>query len=256
MKIKQPATIFILLLLLYTACTPYKKIPYFQDLPPTGTTSESITNFAPLTAQSGDLLGINVSSLNHEADMIFNYNLNPQTSKTDLDRAAQTTVVGYLVDAAGNIRLPTIGGVKVAGLSMEEITALLETKLQVYLSAPAVTVRILNFKISVLGDVKSPGSFNVQTEKITLTQALSFAGDLNTTGLRENVLIVREQDGKRQYIRMDLTSKATFQSPYYYLKNNDVVYVQPNRAKNSDVAFQRIGVILSALSIVTYLLTR
>ena len=165
--------------------------------------------------------------------------------------------MGYLIDQNGNINVPTIGQIKVSGYTTEEISNKLKSKLEIYLSQPVVNVRILNFKISVLGDVKNPGSYNIQNEKITLLEALSLAGDLNTTGKRNNVLIVREKDGSREYMHVNLNSKEVFNSPYFYLKNNDVLYVKPNRVKpSSDAAsVQKISVVISALFLIAYLIT-
>jgi len=193
----------------------YKQIPYFKDL--VKDSLETINNFSPLTMQPGDLLGINVVSLNHEADLVFNYHLERQpTSMRLLDRTEQTAVVGYLIDQNGNINLPSIGQIKVSGYTPEEISTRLKLKLEIYLVKPVVNVRLLNFKISVLGDVKTPGSFNIQNEKISNLEALSLAGDLNTTGIRKKLLLVREKDGNRKYRHVNLNSKVIFNLPYYY----------------------------------------
>jgi len=205
------------------------------------------------------LLGIHVTSLNHAADAIYNYDLTLTTANTPLgiDRQEQDAVIGYLVDAKGDIEFPTIGKVKVTGLSTSEISLLLETKLSEFLTNPLVNVRIKNFKISVLGDVLHPGNFGSLNEKITVTEAIAMAGDLNTTGIR-NILLIRETDGNREFIPLDLTSKKLFDSPYYYLKNNDVIYVQPNKARVSaaDSGYQRASLIISALSVLAIFLTK
>jgi polysaccharide export outer membrane protein len=236
-------------------------VPYFQDLARDSIVKQRINNFAPLTMQPGDLLGISVTSLNHDADLMFNYNLTNYNLLTgpgsSIDREA-ASAVGYLIDQDGNIKLPIIGLVKVAGYTTNEVSALIESRLQAYLSKPVVSARILNFKISVLGDVKVPGSFTIHNEKISITQALSLAGDLNTTALRKNVLLIREVDGTREYINIDLTSKNIFNSPYYYLKNNDVIYAQPNRVKvtNDSEFFTKLGIALSVLTFISVLLFR
>jgi polysaccharide export outer membrane protein len=256
MKLKHLQILVFIAIVFNYSCTAYKHVPYYQDLRRDTTLSEKITNFSPLTMQPGDLLGINVTSLNHEADAIYNYNLLQGTG--GLDRVEQAAVAGYLVDQDGDINLPIVGRVKVVGYTTKEVSNQLTTKLQTYLSKPMVNVRILNFKISVLGDVKSPGSFNIPNERINLNEALSLAGDLNITAIRNSVLIIRERDGEREYINMNLNSKNIFNSPYYYLKNNDVIYVQPNRAKVAadDPGFQRAGILLSAFSIIVYLIVR
>lgn len=242
--------IFFLVAVVFTfSCTSYKQVPYFQDVRRDSTIREKI-NYSPITMQPGDLIGLKVTSLNSEADAIFNNN--------STDRLEQNAVVGYLVDDDGNINVPIIGIVKVAGFSTKDISTQLETKLLTYLSKPVVNVRILNFKISVLGDVNRPGSYSVENEKITLTEALSLAGDLNTTALRKNVLLIREKDGNRTYINIDLTSKDIFNSPSYYLQNNDVIYAQPNEARvqnDAAASLTRVGIFVSAFASVLYAIT-
>jgi polysaccharide export outer membrane protein len=251
--------IFSLIVLVFanSSCTSYKNIPYFQNLNRDSITTESIENYSQLTIQPGDLLGIHVSSLNNEADSKYNYNLERAFGNSNLDRAEENAVVGYLVDPNGDIRLPSIGTLKVSGLTTFEIAKILEKKLLIDLKDPTVNVRIQNFRVSVLGDVKNPGTFLISNERLTLTEALSRAGDLNITGIRD-ILLIREINGKRTYVPIDLTSKDIIKSPYYYLKNNDVVYVKPNRARAEDngATFQRAGLIVSVLSIIAILLQR
>jgi polysaccharide export outer membrane protein len=260
MNIKHLRTGFLIILLFSFSCTPYKNVPYFQDLKTDSVIKEKITNYSQLTIQPGDILNLHVSSLNHEADGLFNYNLERQTTQTagNLPGVEQTTVFGYKVDQEGNIHLPMVGEFKVAGLSTDEIAAKLETRLSEFLSKLNVQVRLQNFKISVLGDVKSPGSFLLENETITVSEALSLAGDLNTTGIRTNVLLIREINGERKYIRLDLTSKSLFNSPYYYLRNRDVIYVQPNkeRVNNDSTAFAKASLVLTVLSILAIILSK
>lgn len=239
------------------SCTSYKNVPYFKDLPLDSVRTESIENFSALTIQPGDLLGIHVTSQNAEASNIFNYNLERTNGTGNLDRTEENAVIGYLVDQQGNIHLPLVGEVQVKSLSTLQASQVVEAKLLTILKTPKVNIRIQNFKISVLGDVKAPGTFNVVNERITITEALSRAGDLNITGIR-NILLVREVDGKRQYVPIDMNSKKVFTSPYYYLKNNDVLYVTPNhaRAENDGSSFQRASLLISLLSVVAIILTR
>lgn len=238
-------------LLLTSACSSYRKIPYFQDLNRSVPASEAIGNFSPLLIQGGDILGINVSSLNPEASAIFNYNLN-RVNGNNYDSSPANPVIGYLVDQTGEIHLPLVGAFKVTGLTTGEIREQLRNKLLGYLKEPVVNIRLLNFRISVLGDVLKPDVYSVQNERITVLQALSLAGDLNITAQRTDVLLVREQQGKREYVSIDLTSKALFASPYFYLKNNDILYVQPNKSKFATVDrnYRNASLILSSLSII------
>lgn len=247
---------YLLILLLFFSCSSYKEIPYFQDLDRSKTVLENIGNYSPLTIQPEDILGINVSSLNPEASAIFNYNLNSisGTNNNDLNNP----VTGYLVDQKGEIQLPLIGTLKVGGLTTAELRTQMRNKLLTYLKEPVVNIRMLNFKISVMGDVGRPGVYQGQNERITLPEALILAGDLNITAKRNDVLLIRERDGKREYITIDFTSKDLFNSPYYYLKNNDVLYIKPGRTKYASVdnGYRNISLALSALSILAIVLTR
>jgi polysaccharide export outer membrane protein len=233
----------ILIVLLLPACS-YKGVPYFQDLNQNTPSKETIANFSPVTIQPEDVLGISVSSLNSEASSVFNYNLNP--------------VVGYLVDEKGDVQLPLVGSVKVSGLTLSAVREKIQRQLTEYLKQPVVNVRLLNFKVSVMGDVLRPGVYPVQNQRISIAEALTMAGDLNITALRSNVMLIRENEGTREYIPIDLTSKKLFNSPYFYLKTNDILYVQPGKNKFASVdnSYRNISILLSALSIVVILLTR
>lgn len=259
MNFKNSKSILLIFLVLFCfSCTPYKSVPYFQNLKQDSVIAEKITNYSPLTIQPGDILGVNVSSLNHDADLIVNYNLERTPGIANIDRLEQNAVYGYLVNNEGVIHMPYIGDTKVTGLTTSAVITTLESKLAQYLTSPIVKVRIENFKISIIGDVKVPGVYNIGNEKIAITEAMALAGDLNTTGMRNNVLLIREKDGTREYIRLDLTSKSIFNSPYYYLKSNDVIYVQPNRDRvaSTDSAFSKVALIISALSLVAIFFTR
>jgi polysaccharide export outer membrane protein len=258
MNLKHLKNLFFIIILFNWSCTPYKGVPYFQDLKSDKILKEEIKNYSPLIVQPGDILAIHVASLNPEADVAFNYdlNLNYKTDEAALntgERDANTSISNHLVDDKGDINLPMLGILKAAGHTTHELTEQLEVSLQNFLSKPIVTVRIENFKISVIGDVKNPGVYNVQNEKITLSEGISLAGDLNATGLR-NVLIVREINGTREYVHVDLTSKDVFNSPYYYLKNNDVIYVTPNRIKGqADAPFiDKLTVLIGVLGLFVY----
>src|SRR5690606_5137890 len=223
----------LLFVVALSSCSSYRKIPYFHDLDKSKPTIEQINNYSPLTVQPEDILGINVSSLNPEASAIFNYNLN-RVNGNNYDNSPDNPVVGYLVDQEGNIQIPLIGSMEVAGLTTAEIRRRLEQQLLTYLSAPIVNIRMLNFKISVKGDVLRPGVYPVQNERITIPEALTLAGDLQITAIRQ-VVLIRELEGKREFIPVDLTSTEFFNSPYYYLKSNDVIYVQPDKTKFATV---------------------
>ena len=235
----------------------YKSVPYFQDLTDSGVVSENIDNYKALTIQKDDILGITVSSLNIEASAIFNMG-NTSSAQGGGSGDPTLTANGFRVDRNGAIQLPLIGSIEVAGLTTVAARTLIESKLITYLKEPVVSLRLINFKVSVLGDVANPGVYPVQNERVSAAEALSMAGDLTITAVRNNVLLVRENAGKREYIRLDLQKKDFFNSPYYYLQNNDVLYVQPSNAKYASVdsSYRNVSIILSTISIIALIISR
>ncbi|MFD2147081.1 polysaccharide biosynthesis/export family protein [Mucilaginibacter antarcticus] len=248
--IKRSALQFTLLLvLIFSSCQPYKHIPYFQDL--NGNSNEKVNNASSLTVQPADVLGITVTSRNPESSAIFNSDKG--------NAASENSVSGYLVDEKGLIHLPLLGDFQAAGLTTSQIREQLNTKLLTLYKDPVVNIRILNFKVAVYGDVARPNVYTLQNEKTTVTEALTLAGDLNITAMRKNVLLIRVEDGERKYIHFDLTSKNVMESPYFYLKNNDQIYVQPGKSKFAsvnDTGFRYATIVLSALSIIAILVSR
>jgi polysaccharide export outer membrane protein len=243
--------ILVALTILTSACGSYKHIPYFQDLSHAAPSEQTVDNYVPFTIQPADILRINVSSRNEESSAIFN------RANGDVNGySAESQVVGYLVDQKGEIHLPLIGNYKAAGLTTSQLREQLNEKLLVYFKDPVTNVRLVNVKVSVYGDVLHPNVYTLQNERTTITQALSMAGDLNITAMR-NIILIREQDGKRSYIPIDLTSKKIFESPYYYLKNNDEIYVQPDRTKYATVdrGYRTATLVLSGLSIIAIVLS-
>lgn len=231
------AVICILLPSLFS-CYSVKKIVYFSDLKDTVAgrfyVQDSIQRFQAFI-EPGDLLDIYVSSMSAAASAPFNLG-NVQTPSAEAGAPAGAAVTqgaarGYLVDRDGNISFPFLGKVKVAGQPTSVLRDTLEARLQVYLTQPSVNIRFLNYKITVLGEVTRPASYSVTGEKVSIIDALGMAGDLTIYGRRENVLVVREVNGHREFARLNLTSSTVFQSPYYFLKQNDIVYVEPSRPK-------------------------
>jgi polysaccharide export outer membrane protein len=222
-----------------TSCNSYKKTLYFQDLKYSNGNPEAINNYKPITIQPTDILNISVSSLN------------PMAYNDSIGR-----VIGYSVDVDGNIKVPLVGKVTVAGQTTQQAELLIQNKLQPFLKNAEVIVHMKNFTISVMGDVARPNVYPVTGDRITINEALAMAGDLNVTAQTKNVLLVRETDGKREYIPFDLTSAKLFNSPYYYLKHNDMIYVQPDKTKYAavDGGSRTLTLALSALSIVAVLI--
>jgi polysaccharide export outer membrane protein len=239
MKKTLPLFAYTFSLIFLSSCGLYKdkgyqQVSYYQDVSRADVV-EPIKNFQPLKIQSGDLLGVNVNSMNPEASSVFNTNIN-RVNGNSLDASATNPIYGFRVDADGQVQLPLVGALKLGGMTTDQAAKKLSELLLPYLKNPIVNVRILNFRVSVLGDVLRPDTYTIQNEHININEALSLAGDLNITAKRKNVLLVREENGQRHYITIDLTSKNVFDSPYYYLHNNDIIYVDADKTKYDNVA--------------------
>jgi polysaccharide export outer membrane protein len=233
-----------------SSCVSFKNVPYFQDLDKSKTITEDIKNTTPHIIQPKDELLIHVTSLNPDASIIFNNNTQTSTSSPYIP------VYDYLVDQKGEINLPDIGIIKVAGLTTDQLSTQLNQSLTQYLGKPIVSVRIINFKVAVLGDVAHPGIYSSNSERLTVTEALSLSGDLNITAERNSILLVREINGKREFYHIDITSKNLFESPCFYLKSNDLIFVQPGKLKVSTLestGYRNASLIISALSVVVTL---
>lgn len=244
---KNRTALFILTLLvgvLLTSCGPLKEdIVYFQNAKNFETIVDTDT-FTP-KFKVNDIVSIYVSTYDIEASRPFN--LIKQSGGS-----GNAQYLDYLVDTDGNIDFPVLGKVKLLGLTVEEAKELIKKKLSDgYLKDPIVNMRILNFRISVLGEVRSPGTYTVSGERITIMEALGLAGDLTIKGRRDNILVVRDFNGTKTYTRINLTNKEVFNSPVYFLTQNDVVYVEPNNsAMSSSKGDSRIGLVLSISSFV------
>ena len=241
--------ISIISLLTITSCASRRNLVYFQDEPIEA--GLSVSEPEQLIYKPDDILTINVSAL--DPDTVRPFNLPVVSNNTfGLNAQAQLQVQSYLVDYDGNIQFPVLGTLKVAGLTRTELTALLTEKISTYANDPIVNVRLANFTITIIGEVSRPGTFTIQDERITLLEALGMANDLTIYGARKNVLIIREVEGKKKFATVDLTSIRTVNSPVYYLQQNDVIYVEPNRARiRSSTYNQNNNVLLSAIGTLT-----
>ncbi len=245
--IKHLSLISVILLL--NACASPKKIVYFQDMEGI-TVNDTILNFEPVI-QFGDMLSINVSAIEAEAAIPFNLYETPLISGS----VANAKPLTYLVNADGAINFPVIGTLKVGGLTTKQITEKLTIALADYIKNPIINIRLTNFKVTVLGEVKTPGSFTVANERITIIDAIGLAGDLTIHGQRKSVLLIREIQGKRAFVTIDLTNKELFNSPYYYLAQNDAIYVAPNKTQvNASAVGTNTGVIVSSASLLIALI--
>ncbi len=217
-----------------------------------------------LLLQPGDRISILVTALNPEAAQQFNVltattlSISADASKSSGSASNPAPPIvsdyGYLVDGDGNIQFPELGNVQVRGLTLSEVGDKIKKQLLQFLKEPTVIVNLINFRVNVLGEVNRPGTITVTDGKITIIQAISEASDLSIFGKRENILVVREANGKREFGRVDLTSNKIFNSPFFYLKQGDIVYVELNRNKlilsdaNGERNFRIISIILGAIT--------
>ena len=201
-------------------------------------------NYEPVL-QVDDILLIVVSAENPEVTIPFNL---PQVQ----GNVVSTTASGrsFLIDNDGFIDYPVLGKIKLGGLTRTQATAKLTEMIGNYINAPSIAMKVLNFKISVLGEVLRPGNYTVTGERISILEALSLAGDLGIYGKRKNVLIIHDDEGKKTYTRIDITDPNLLNSPQYYLAQNDVIVVEANRTKlNSSVVGPNIGIWLTSVSL-------
>jgi polysaccharide export outer membrane protein len=235
--------------ILLNSCASPEKIVYFQDSEGQ-VINDTLINFEP-EIQFGDILAINVSAIEAEAAIPFNLYETPNIS----ERFSNPKPLTYLVNIDGDIQFPVIGTLKVGGLTTKQIVDKLTKVLVDYIKNPIINIRLVNFKVSVLGEVKNPGTYIVENERISIIEAIGLAGDLTIHGKRKSVMLIREIEGKRTFVTIDLTQKALFNSPHYYLSQNDVVYVAPNKTKiNASAVGTNTGVLVSSASILIALI--
>lgn len=249
---------YLLVLLSLISCGK-RNLAYFSDIGEQGRYKENINNYSEPKIQPDDLLNISISSLSPEANALFNKTVFATTStKTSATAPGGGSNEGYLVDRDGFIEFPVLGKLKLSGLTKREAQEMINTKLQEYLKEPTVNIRYMNFRVTVLGEVKNPSTFVIQSEKINVLEALGMAGDMTPYGRRERVLLIRERGGVRSIDRIDLSKKGILNSPEFYLQQNDVIYVEPNSAKvaQSTIDTRFISLFLAATSTVSIILWR
>lgn len=238
------ASLVLIILVIFSACTG-GRIIYFNDINLTDRVDS--VSIPPLYIQSGDILQVTISTINRDVSALYN-----PAANLGINNAATQ---GYLVDSEGNIDLPMIGKIYVRGKTTESINNNIKAVLENSLKSVFVSTRLINFKISILGDVARPGNYGVSSERITILEALSLAGDVNLSAKKEDVLLIREKEGKKKYISINLLNSKTLSSPYYYLTNNDVLYVKPgvNRAISNATSIQVLPIVASAVTLLLIL---
>lgn len=254
--------LYLLLLLMLASCSK-RNMLYFSSAEEKAVHMEQVipntTNIDP-KIQPNDLLSITVTSLSAEANVLFNKGEIIAVGNSGGINGGGPNVYreGYLVDKEGNIDFPILGKMQLGGLTKAEAKDRINSQLIRYLKEPVVNIRFLNFRVTVIGEVSVPSTFLIPSEKITILEAIGMAGDLTIHGRRENVLLIREESDAKTLVRLNLNSKELLDSPYFYLQQNDVVYVEPSKAKIAQASTTRADVsfVISLASFVAILITR
>lgn len=240
-QLQKKILILVLGVLIMSSCASKKDVLYFSDV---NLKEQDATVFSVGKIQINDILSIIVSSSSPELAAFYNTN-----------QLASSSFSGYLVTIEGTITLPILGKINVKGLTLLELENLIVQKLidGNHLSNPTVAVRLTNAKFTILGEIKNPGTYTFNEQNISLLQALGYAGDLTINGKRQDILIIREENNKRTYTTIDLTSKKWFDSPNFYIKPNDVIYVNPNGPKVSSSGY--VPTFTNLLTIISFAVT-
>jgi len=248
--------IYLILILFLSSCASSKKLKYFQDMPQviSGTEFE-MTKFEEVKIQPDDILNIRVNTVDAEASEAINSgNTSVPGNVMSVGNSINSQMVlGYLVGQDGIVEIPILGKIHLAGSTVLQAKEKVREAADKYFKDATVSIRFSNFRMSVLGEVRDPGTFIIPNQRISVLDAIAFSGDISVYGRRNNVMIVRRDDtGKAVAAKIDLTSKEAFNSPYFYLKQNDIVYVEPSGAKllNADQSIVRyLGLLASLVSV-------
>lgn len=237
----KKTVLFSLLIILLTGCNAYEKIAYLQQSGSQAQLTENDHSPVPdPIIKVGDVLMITVNVNTPEAAIPFNLPLVPAGESARSYNAGNGTYISYglsmqnyLVDMQGNIVFPVLGKMMVAGLTKNQLSEKIKSGIypQYITEEPIILVRYGSFRVSVLGEVIRAGSYPIDNEKVSILEALAMAGDMTIYGKRESVLLIRENNGERQTVRLDLRDKNLVNSSYYYLQQNDIIYVEPNNSK-------------------------
>ena len=241
----------ILFTLFFSSCVNKKKLVYLNDIDQFSIEqiNRQFSHDYPIRISKGDVLLITVSALDPEAISNFNLPLTSYALPGTLSVNTTPVLQNYIVDSEGYIIFPVIGKIKLESLTIDEASNLIKEKISQYANNPIVSVRFHNYQVTVLGEVNNPGRFTFNTQRISIFDAIGMASDLTIYGRRLNVLIIREVEGKLEYGRVDLSSSEIFSSPYYFLKQNDVIYVEPSGERT--LATQQVNLYLSIFSTIT-----
>lgn len=221
--------LFLYITMSFSSCVSYESLLNYNEGAQIPTQVKVINNFAPIKIQSGDKLQIRVLSNDALTTKPFSISSNNEAESGG-------TQDNYLVSSTGNIDFPTLGEIEVKGLAIEEVKEKILTLLSPYFEQdPILQVDIANFRISINGEVSKPGLFAISNDRVTIIEAVTMAGDFTTYSRRDSILIIREQDGMRSFGYVNFNSSDIFNSPYFYLQQNDAIYVQPTKTKTSSI---------------------
>lgn len=245
---------FIVTLGLFTSCASRKDLVYFQ--PDSTELNTSFELNAP-KLQPGDILAISVTADDVRATEPFNQ-ISPYNSSGNL-QGTNPFIPTYAIDVNGEIDYPKIGKIRLGGKTRAQAMDFLKKEVSRFIVNPGISMEVRNFRVTVLGEVKNPGTYPVNNDRITILEALGLAGDLTINGVRQNVMVIREQNGKKEEFRVDLTKRDILNSPVYYLTQNDVIYVEPNGARiqsskytqNTSIFVSVASVIITVISVLT-----
>lgn len=246
----------------FSSCTTYTtSLSYFEDVKDSISGEFTQGDYGIKIIPDDELL-ITVTSMIPSATAMYNLSLSNPAVREQLLNVSQPQQQTYIVDGNGNIQFPVLGKLHVAGLSTQELTQELVARISKNVENPIVRVQLVNFRINVLGEVKKPGAISVKKERYSILDALADAGDLTEYGERSNVMLIREVNGKRLYQRLNLNSSAVLTSPYFYLQQNDVVYVEPNEIRRENAKYNQnnsykisvVSTIVSACSVIASLI--
>ena len=243
------------MLSLFGSCAARKDLIYFQ---PDSTQLNTSYELNAPKLQPGDILAISVTADDVRATIPFNQ-ISPYQGVSGTIQSSNPFIPTYAIDVNGDIDFPKLGKLKLAGKTRTQAMEFLRNEVARYIVDPGISMEVRNFRVTVLGEVKTPGSFPITNDRITILEALGLAGDLTINGVRNNVMVIREQNGKKEEYRVDLTKRDALNSPVYYLAQNDVIYVEPNNARiqsskytqNTSIFVSIASVVITVISVLT-----
>jgi len=260
MKLKIMAIVALCAGMMCSCSSKRSPLTYFTDIDGSSASAYNPNDYLP-HIESDDELYVMVTSLNPSATAAYNLPLSNPALSDDMLKSTTPQQLTYVVDSKGDIPMPQLGKVHVAGLTTEQLADKIEQMVSKDVEDPMVYVKLVNFKINVAGEVKNPGPIKITNERFSVLDALSAAGDLTEYGERNNVLIIREENGQRVSHRLDLNSADVLSSPYFFVKQNDYIYVQPNQIRSDNSKYNQnnafkvtvISTIVSACSVIASL---